>query len=194
MSPRLPAILYSSLYLSIARDVNSTGGRSTPFWRYGLQIILKLGSITIYVFGTSIFAAVTIPALPMAQMIIRIVVGAGILARAITRNIAHAILEQDSLLHIIASNETDAIEIISRAFKEQADLNAETKFQIEVDGQIFIDQVRIAERSVWRWRFLGVLASPYDITRHHVCFYVPQKAEYASLLGSLMGTEETKRS
>ena len=177
--------------ISIARDINSTGGRNTPFWRHGLQILLKLGTIIIYVFGTSIFAAVTLLALPMAQMVLIIVVGAGILARVITGNIASSILQQDSLFHVIASNEADAVEIVRQAFKEQSDLDAETKFQIEIEGHIFIGQVRVAKRSVWRRRFLGVLASPYDITRHHVCSHVPQKAEKASLLGSRMGTEET---
>ena len=165
--------------ISIARDVNDKNGRVTHFWRYALQLFLKLGSVTIYVFATSIFAAVSLLALPMAQMVLMLIVGAGICTRTIVGNIVYSMMQQGSLLHIIVNSEEEANNVIAEAFRHQLDADEDTKFQIEVQGHVFVDAKRIKSRSVWRRRLLGALASPHDFTRSHGAEYVPVYSETA---------------
>ena len=165
--------------ISIARDVNHKGGRVTPIWRYALQLFLKLGSVTIYVFATSIFAAVTLLALPMAQMVLMLIVGAGICARTMVGNIVYTMMQQGSLLHIIVNSADEASEVIAEVFRLQLDADEHPKFQIEVQGHVFVDAKRITSRSVWRRRLLGVLASPHDFARSHWAEDVPMYSETA---------------
>lgn len=100
----------------------------------------------------------------MAEMILMLILGAGVLSRVMASKIVQAIDRQDSMIHIIAQNEGDADKIVTHAFKHQ--LSEETKFQIELDGHLFLETKRITRRSIWWRRILGVLASPYDFTKH----------------------------
>jgi hypothetical protein len=77
--------------VSVARDSQDDQGPTTSLLRYAIQVFLKLTAITIYVFATSIFASVTLLALPMAQMMLMLVVGSGILGRVLVGNMVSAI-------------------------------------------------------------------------------------------------------
>ena len=151
--------------ISVARDSQDDQGPTTSLFRSGIQVFLKLGALTIYVFATSIFAAVTLLALPMAQMILMLVVGAGILGRVLVGNVAHTIKQQNSFIHVIADSEQEAAGFVARIFEDQKRPGISTRFQIEIDGHVFVDQIRIKSRSPWPARILGVLARPYELTR-----------------------------
>jgi hypothetical protein len=153
------------ILITIARDGRDTGGPKTSIARYAIQVFLKLGAITIYVFATSLFAAVLLLALPMAQMILMLIVGSGVLGRVLVGNIVSAVKRQASFLHIVAHSEQEAAGFVARIFEDQKSSRGNrTKFQIEIDGHVFVDQVRIKSRSAWPVRLLGVLARPYDLT------------------------------
>ena len=151
--------------ISVARDSQDDRGPTTSLFRSAIQVFLKLSALTIYVFATSIFAAVTLLALPMAQMILMLVVGAGILGRVLVGNIAHAIKQQNSVIHVIADSEQEAAGFVARVFEDQKRPGIGTNFQIEIDGHVFVNQIRIKSRSPWPVRILGVLAKPYELTR-----------------------------
>jgi hypothetical protein len=86
------------ILVSVARDRSGGHGPQTSLLRYSIQVFLKLGALTIYVFATSMFAAVALLALPMAQMILMLVVGSGIIGRVLVGNIVSAIKQQNSFL------------------------------------------------------------------------------------------------
>lgn len=150
------------ILISIARDSHKDGPR-TSSWRYGLQIFLNLGSITIFVFATSIFAAVTLLALPMSQMILMIVVGTAVISRALVSKIVDTIQKQRNFLHIIVTTKKEASEVLAVIFNSQQGSDDSRPYQIEIDGNIFIDGTRVASRSAWIRRILGLMARPYDI-------------------------------
>jgi hypothetical protein len=80
------------------------------------------------------FAAVALLALPMAQMILMLVVGSGIIGRVLVGNIVSAIKQQNSFLHVIANSEQEAAGFVARIFEDQKRPGMRTKFQIEIDG------------------------------------------------------------
>lgn len=153
------------ILISVARDgPDRLGGPRTSLIRYATQIFFKLAAVTIYVFATSVFAAVVLLALPMAQMILMLLVGSGILGRVLVGNMVSAVKQQASFIHIIADSEQEAAGFVARIFEDQNRPGIRTRFQIELDGHVFVDQVRVKSRSpLWVW-MLGVLAPPYDLT------------------------------
>ena len=148
--------------ISIARDSHKDGPQ-TSNRRFALQIFPNLVSIIIFVFASSIFAAVTLLALPMAQMILVLVVGSAIISRALVRRIVLSIQKQRKFLCIIVTTEAEAEEVLAVVFSLQRS-DAFTH-QIEINGNIFIDGVRITSRTSWTRRVLGLMAHPHDMER-----------------------------
>ncbi|KAJ4291875.1 hypothetical protein N0V90_009771 [Kalmusia sp. IMI 367209] len=151
--------------VSIVRDINDPNGRSTSALRYSLQILARLCSSTVYVFGTVLFSSSTLLAFPMAEMVLMLVLGAGVLSRVMATSIVNAILLQDSMIHIIANNEVEADDVVAAVFRHQLDVG-ETKFHVEVDGHIFLEGKRVTRRSSLYRSILGVLATPFDICQY----------------------------
>lgn len=52
-----------------------------PVWRAAFQVFTKAASITVFVFGTCVLSAVSLLAMPMAQMVTMLIVLAGIGSR-----------------------------------------------------------------------------------------------------------------
>jgi hypothetical protein len=155
------------IIISIARDVKAPGGRTTSTFRYFNQVVSRFASLLVYAFGTAIFSSAALLAIPVAEMILVLVLGAGVLSRVIAKNMVRAIDQRNSMVHIVSKNEHDAEEVVRSVFMHQMDEDS-TKFQIEVDGHFFLDQRKVGRRSIWHRRILGLLAMPYNITRHVV--------------------------
>lgn len=151
---------YNSMLVlvSITRDQENL-----PKWRYALQIFTKCASVTVFVFGTCIFSAVTLLAMPMAQMVVVLIVAAGIGSRFITGGIVSEIAKAEPMMHVVANEEQEAMEAIAQIFELQQ--KPDMHFQVEVEGQIFIDGKRVGQRSQWYRRILGVLAGAYDLRK-----------------------------
>jgi hypothetical protein len=152
------------ILISITRDGHE-GSPQTSGLCYGLQVFLNLGSITIFVFATSVFAAVTHLSLPMSQIILMLVVSSTIISRVLVRKIVDSINHQRKFLHIIVANKNEAGEVLAVIVEGQQGSSDSPGYQIEIDGNIFIDGMRIKSRSTWIRRILGLMARPYDIRR-----------------------------
>lgn len=122
------------------------------FWR----LLSKSVSICIFVTGTAIFASVTLLALPMAAMTLTLVLAAGVFSRAIASWMVSRVAETEPMIHVIAENDEDAHQVIARIFRL-------TAFQVEIRGHVFVQEKRVASRSPWYVRLLGVMAEPFDL-------------------------------
>lgn len=104
-----------------------------------------------------------------------LVVGSGVLGRVLVGNLAEEVRHQAGFVHVVVRNEDEAAAALGRLFEDQmrnaggeredGSRGKGTRFQIEIDGHVFVDGVRIKSRSKWPVRLLGVLARPYDVTR-----------------------------
>ncbi|RDW78263.1 hypothetical protein BP5796_06115 [Coleophoma crateriformis] len=144
--------------VSVAHDL-----QNLPRWRSGLQILAKCGSVIVFVFGTCIFSAVSLLAMPMVQMVVVLILAAGIGSRLIAKAIVAEITKTEPMVHVVTNDESQAFEAIAEIFRlqQKPDMN----FQVEVKGQIFVDGKRVGKRSQWHRRILGVLASTYDLRK-----------------------------
>ena len=67
------------------------------------------------------------------------------------------------MIHIITENEEESFKVITEIFCLQQ--RPETNFQVEIKGHIFVEGRRVAKRSFWYRRILGVMASPFDLRK-----------------------------
>ena len=144
--------------VSVTRESNSYRAS----WWAGLEVFSQAVSVTVFVLATSVFASVTILAMPMAQMILLLFLGAGIGTRVIVGGLVAAIARTKPLIHVIAGSELEAHNVIMELFAMQK-LEWTSEFQIELDGHIFVDCQRVGKRSRWWRRLFGLMARTYDI-------------------------------
>ena len=161
-APTTPNDTKFMVLISIARDNHKDSPQASSA-RYGLQIVLNLVSITIFVFAISVSAAVTLLALPISQMILMPVVGSAILSRVLVHGIVANIQKQGRFLHIVVTTEDEASEVLAVVFNSPQGFRDSKPYQIEIKGNIFIDGIRIKSRTPWTRRMLGIMASPYEI-------------------------------
>jgi hypothetical protein len=131
------------------------------FWRTLFQVFTKALSVTVFVFGTCVLSAVSLLAMPMAQLVLMMILAAGVGSRVIAGGIVTAVAKNEPMLHVITENEEDAFKVMAEIFE----LQQQTEFQLELDGHIFCAGRRVAKRSGWFRRVLGVMASPFDMRR-----------------------------
>jgi hypothetical protein len=132
------------------------------FWRFGSRV----ASVIVFVTGTILFSNVTLLPLPMAEMVVILVLGAGIFGRAISSGIVSSVEQTEPMIHIITDSEEEACRVIGDIFSLGEDDEGERHiFQIEINGHIFLGKRRVAHRSSWYIKTLGVMASPFDIRK-----------------------------
>lgn len=144
---------------------------SQATWRFAFQIFAKAASVTVFVFGTCVLAAVTLLAMPMAQMVAMLILAAGLGSRTVARGITARYSQSGSLLHVISASEKQTLGVIFEIFKLQRELarraeGGEAKragFQVEIGGHVFVDGRRVARRSAWYRSIFGVLARPFEL-------------------------------
>ena len=132
----------------------------TSFYR----LFSKAASISVFVTGTAIFASVVLLSLEAVVMILTLLLCGGIFGRALASGIVSIISSDEPLLHAITPPEHEAL-IVSGLLQENAFGSKDV--QIEVEGNIFVNQRRVARRKFgWLYiSFWGVLAKPYDLLK-----------------------------
>ncbi|KAL8912226.1 MAG: hypothetical protein Q9171_002740 [Xanthocarpia ochracea] len=137
-----------------------------------LRLLSKCTSIATFVTGTALFASVQLLALPMAVMVLTLVLAAGVYGRAITGWIVQGVSKTEPLIHVIVNSTQEAQHVIAKILSldeynsedmECADETEVRKLQVELHGHVFVKQRRVAHRSPWYLRTLGVLARPFDL-------------------------------
>ena len=137
------------------------------FWR----LLSKCLSIATFVVGTALFASVQLLALPMAVMVLVLILAAGVFGRAIIGWIVSGVSETEPLIHVIVDTKKEAHDVIARILSlgeyggKDSNGNKARKVQVELGGHIFVSQCRVARRSPWYIRTLGVLAEPFDLRK-----------------------------
>ena len=142
----------------------SVVGIGNKYKQHFLQIFSKAASITVFVCGTAIFAAVVLLALEAAVMILTLLLAGGIIGRAMASLMVSALCDDEPLIHVIVPEEHE-YKVVSSLLSKDAFQGADV--QIEVRGNIFVRQQRVAKRKWGRWyvHFWGVTAEPFDLLR-----------------------------
>lgn len=119
--------------------------------------------MAVFVTGTAFFASVTLLSLIIAVVVLTITLAAGIFGRAIASGIVSHVAKTEPMIHIISGTKEEAYRAIGEILKLKS--NDGSPFQVEINGQILIDERRVATRSWLKVAILGVLAEPYDIVK-----------------------------
>lgn len=136
-----------------------------------LRLFSKCASIATFVMGTAFFTSTQLLALPVAVMTLTLVLGAGVFSRAIAGWIVHGVNKTEPMLHVIVNSTQEAQHVIARilSLNKYAGIQAHgdemRKIQVEIDGHVFVKQRRVAYRTPWYLRTLGVLAEPFDLRK-----------------------------
>ncbi|KAL8688028.1 MAG: hypothetical protein Q9224_004991 [Gallowayella concinna] len=137
-----------------------------------LRLLSKCTSIATFVTGTALFASVQLLALPMAVMVLTLVLAAGVYGRAITGWIVQGVSKTEPLIHVIVNSTEEAQHVIARILSLDEYGTEDTEFpnesevrnlQVELHGHVFVKRRRVAHRTPWYLRTLGVLAQPFDL-------------------------------
>lgn len=135
------------------------------------RLVSKAFSIAVFVFGTAIFAAAQLLALPVATMTLTLILAAGVLSRAVTGWIVSGVSKTEPLIHVIVSSTEEAHAVLAAILSidnqndgEDGDFKPRG-IQVELEGHVFINQKRVGHRSKWVVETLGVLAEPFDLRR-----------------------------
>lgn len=143
-----------------------------PRFRSLWRLLSKTFSIAAFVTGTAMLASVTLVPLHIAIMVLLVMLCAGVWCRAITGWMVSLAFETEPMIHVISDTRSEA----SQAIREILSM----PFQVETNGHVFIKQRRVAKRSPWFVKIMGLLASPYDLRK--ACRPVSSKAEDDSFL------------
>lgn len=136
-----------------------------------LRLFSKCTSIATFVVGTAFFASVQLLALPIAVMALTLVLAAGVFSRAITGWIISGVNQTEPMLHVIVNSTEEAQLVIKRVLSLdehtgfQVRDNEVRKIQVEIGGHVFVEQRRVAHRTPWHVRILGVLSEPFDLRK-----------------------------
>ena len=130
-----------------------------------LRLFSKAASITVFVCGTAIFAAVTLLSLEAAVMILTLLLCGGIFGRALAGGMVSVMSNDEPLIHAIVPAEHEC-EVVSAILREKA-FHPDQDFQIEINGNIFVGQQRITRRrwGPWYVRFWGVKSKPFNLVQ-----------------------------
>lgn len=168
LSSRLYTRPSSALLVQVSTARKGLGDTQIS-WHFGFQIFAKACSITVFVFGTCVFAGVSLLAMPMAQLVTMLILAAGLGSRTISRGIVSQLFKSEPMIHIITTNEQDSVHAIMELFtlhEEEGFSNGEKPhYQIELDGHVFVDGQRVARRNVWLRRMFGILLLPFDLAK-----------------------------
>lgn len=135
----------------------SMDDKCSPRWKTGLRLLFRVGGVTIYVFSTSIFASVSLPALPMAQMVLMVVIGAGYFSRATFQGLVLVRCKETPIMHLIAEDKDTANRMMATIMQMQSE-DSSSSYVFEVDGKVWAQQVCIKLTKRWKKRLFGSFA------------------------------------
>ncbi|KAI8265680.1 hypothetical protein K4K56_005051 [Colletotrichum sp. SAR 10_98] len=123
--------------ISVSQD-----DKRPPYWLSGLRLFFRAGGLTCYVFATSVFAAVTLLAMPMAQMVLMVIVGSGFFSRAVVQKMVKTMYQEKPVMHLIAADEQTADHMLTDIMQMKGDTaRSSSSYVFEVDGKLWIQQV-----------------------------------------------------
>ncbi|KAJ5014902.1 hypothetical protein K4K57_000835 [Colletotrichum sp. SAR 10_99] len=123
--------------ISVSQD-----DKRPPYWLSGLRLFFRAGGLTCYVFATSVFAAVTLLAMPMAQMVLMMIVGSGFFSRAVVQKMVKTMYQEKPVMHLIAADEQTADHMLTDIMQMKGDTaRSSSSYVFEVDGKLWIQQV-----------------------------------------------------
>ncbi|KAJ4997726.1 hypothetical protein K4K48_006542 [Colletotrichum sp. SAR 10_66] len=123
--------------ISVSQD-----DKRPPYWLSGLRLFFRAGGLTCYVFATSVFAAVTLLAMPMAQMVLMVIVGSGFFSRAVVQKMVKTMYQEKPVMHLIAADEQTADRMLTDIMQMKGDTaRSSSSYVFEVDGKLWIQQV-----------------------------------------------------
>lgn len=171
------------IIVSVIGSEGEEGSRlnAQSFWR----LLTKSASIAVFVTGTAFFASAQLLALPMAVMALTLLLAAAVFGRAIASYITTSVSTSEPMIHVIVNSRSEAYQVIARIMllthdSPRREQNAEAgaaavrDIQIELNGHIFVNCKRVAQRSRWWLNVLGIMAKPYDladVTRRRAAGY-----------------------
>jgi hypothetical protein len=135
----------------------STDDKRSPTWLTLLRLFFRAGGITVYVFATSVFAAVALLALPMAQMLLTVIMGVGIFSRAIAYGLVLATEAEKPVMHLITGDKDAADRMMGEIMRMQPE-NATSSYVLEVRGKLWVRQRCVGVVKRWRRWVFGVFA------------------------------------
>ncbi|KAI8265544.1 hypothetical protein K4K58_011222 [Colletotrichum sp. SAR11_239] len=140
--------------ISVSQD-----DKRPPYWLSGLRLFFRAGGLTCYVFATSVFAAVTLLAMPMAQMVLMVIVGSGFFSRAVVQKMVKTMYQEKPVMHLIAADEQTADRMLTDIMQMKGDTaRSSSSYVFEVDGKLWIQQVCVGLGRLWKRRLFGLLA------------------------------------
>lgn len=98
-------------------SVTPSEDQETPIWLHVARFFSQAFGFGVFVYGTSVFAAVTLLALPMAQMIIGVILGSGLFSRAITTGLLSAVSRHYPITHVLVDSEKTADAVLNHVLK-----------------------------------------------------------------------------
>lgn len=125
------------------------------------RVISKGVSVTVFAFGTSLFASATLMPVATATMVLATVLAAGVWGRVTAMWIAAEMnKETDPVLHTVVSQREDAAKHLEEILKLDG-------LVIETCGHIIVNNRIICRKNKWlTWsRYIGLLAAPFDIMK-----------------------------
>ncbi|ERF76000.1 hypothetical protein EPUS_08254 [Endocarpon pusillum Z07020] len=132
-------------------------------WEQIGKRLSRVFSVAVFVMGTAVFASATLLSLIMAVVVLTLTLAAGIFGRAIASWIVSNVAGTEPMIHIISGTKEEAYQAIAEILSLKS--NDGSPFQVEINGQIFINERRVASRSWLKVALFGVLAEPYDIAK-----------------------------
>jgi hypothetical protein len=141
----------------------STDDKRSPYWLTLLRLFIRASGITVYVFATSVFAAVSLLALPMAQMLLTVILGVGIFGRAIAHGLVLAAEKEKPVMHLIADDKDTANRMLLEIMQMQHE-DPSSSYVFEVNGKLWVQQLCVGLTKRWKRRVFGVFADVPSIT------------------------------
>ncbi|OJJ46797.1 hypothetical protein ASPZODRAFT_66535 [Penicilliopsis zonata CBS 506.65] len=124
-----------------------------------MQTVARAATVTVYAFGTALFASATLLPISVALMVLSLVLGVGILGRVVAMWIAAEMNAQNApICHAVVASRDAAAEYIQRIMEEEG-------LMVEMEGHLIVNGVCLLRRNRWMsWsRYIGLLARPFDL-------------------------------
>ncbi|KAL9615812.1 MAG: hypothetical protein Q9160_009240 [Pyrenula sp. 1 TL-2023] len=129
------------------------------------RLISKASSIAVFVAGMATFASASLLSLVLVSGALTMILAAGVFGRAIAGWIVDMISKNEPMIHIIADSHKEAYRAVTEILTLRPTDGGH--FQVLMDGHVFINERRDAQRTRWWVNLLGVLAEPFDLRRVH---------------------------
>ncbi|KAH6676289.1 hypothetical protein B0J14DRAFT_651710 [Halenospora varia] len=151
-------------------QVNGNLERTSPRNAILIMLFSKTVGIAVFVVGTAFFSSAQLLAQPMAVITLTLLLAAAVFSRAIASYVTTAVARPEPMIHVFVNSPSEANQIIAKVMMMTRNGQRDPDdpvctIQIEVKGHIFVDCKRVAKRSPWYIKVLGIMAEPFDLAK-----------------------------